>query len=118
MGMEMAAHTRPCSTVPTMAWYAPPPDMNAVISAWECVHHPRDLTAPNPLATTEYSTQISGTSATPTDNVTSSVATTLASRRRTLTPVNLRALSGRSRIEVIGCPCRQQSHAPSHSPEA
>ena len=27
------------------------------MSAWECVHHTLELTALNPLATTEYSTQ-------------------------------------------------------------
>src|ERR1700743_198835 len=101
MGIEITAHTRPCRTVPTMAWYAPPPGLNAVISAWECDHHTLDSTAPSPLATTENSTQINGTSATPTDKVTSSVATTLARRRRALTPVKVRALSGRSRIDVI-----------------
>src|SRR5437588_5709754 len=114
MGIEMAAHTSPCRTVPTMAWYAPPPDRNAVISACECVHHTVDFTAPNPFATTEYSTQTKGTRATQIDNVTSTVATASATRRRTLTPVNVRGLRGRSRIDVTGWPCSKQLDAPWH----
>src|SRR5579871_6190562 len=112
IGIEIAAHTNPCNTVPTMAWYTPPPDMNAVMSACECVHHTVDLTVSKPLVITEYSTQVNGPSATTTDSVTKTVATTSEVRRRRLTPVKRRALRGRSRIDVIGPPYPKQLGEP------
>ena len=120
IGTEIAAHTNPCSRVPTIAWYAPPPATNAVIPACECVHHALDVIARNPLAITEHSTQTNGAKAITIDSVTNTVATLFATRRRGPSPENVRALRGRSRIEVIGrlfgLRFRRQRPAPPHRP--
>ena len=120
IGMEITAHTNPCSTVPTIAWYAPPPAANAVIPACECVHHAVDVIALNPLAITEHSTHSNGVNAITIDSDTSTVATLFATRRRRLSSENVRALSGRSNIDVIGRPvCSRlprQRPAPWHRP--
>ena len=60
-----------------------------------------DVTAPKPLAITEYSTQTSGTSAISTDSVTSTVARLLVTLRRRLTPWNVGALTGWSSVAVM-----------------
>ncbi len=52
IGIEMIAHTKPCSRVPMIAWYAPPPAWNAVMPACELNHHVLDVTAPKPLTIT------------------------------------------------------------------
>ena len=38
IGIEITAHTAPCNSVPTSAWYTPPPAMNAVIPCCELLH--------------------------------------------------------------------------------
>jgi hypothetical protein len=54
----------------------------------------------NPLAITEHNTHTSGTKAMSIDNVISTVATSFATRRRPPSPEIVRALTGRSQIEV------------------
>src|SRR5271166_6988962 len=99
----MATHSSPCSTVPTTAWYAPPPATNGVTPACECVHQSLDITALNPLPMTEHSTHTSGVRATTIDSVTRTVATAFAIRRCQPSPENVLGLRGRSNIDVIGC---------------
>ena len=66
--------------------------------ACELNHQVLDVTTEMPLVITEYSTHTSGTSATTTDSVTSTVAALLAILRRRLRPSNVGALTGRSSV--------------------
>src|SRR4051794_37879616 len=78
IGIEMSAQTAPCSSVPTMAWYTPPPALNAVIPDCELVNHVGDVMAAKPFVITENSTHSSGTNAISTDAETNTVAALLA----------------------------------------
>ena len=69
--------------------------------ACELNHQVLDVTAPMPLTITVSSTQISGTRATSTDAVTSTVARWLVTLRRALTPWNVETLTGLSNVDVM-----------------
>src|SRR5260370_40746465 len=101
IGTEIAAHTSPCNKVPTIAWYAPPPATDDVIPACECVHHAVEVIALIPLATTEYNTHSRGAKAINIASETDTVATVFEIRRREPRVDTRRALSGRSKIDII-----------------
>src|SRR5262245_49428964 len=96
IGTEIAADINPCSRVPTIAWYAPPPGTNGVVPACECVHHDTDAIALNPLTITAPSTHSREAGAISIENETNTVATMFEARRRRPSPDSVRALSGRS----------------------
>src|ERR1700704_2947219 len=112
IGMEMIAHTKPCSTVPTIAWYTPPPGANAVMPACEWVNQVGAVIALTPLTITEYSTHSNGTSAISTDDDTSTVAKLLVTFRRRLTPWKVVTLTGRASVEVIAHPSLRRRPGP------
>jgi hypothetical protein len=60
-GTATTAVTRPISSVPMIAWRAPPPARRSVVPARSCVHHDADRIAGSPSETMLTRIQTSGT---------------------------------------------------------
>src|SRR3954454_21850494 len=82
IGTEISAVTAACSSVPRMAWYAPPPSRREVIPRWEFSHQCGSNSSDRPLLRTVHRIHTSGITATRKAATISTVATRLTADRR------------------------------------